>query len=136
VGHIEDRWEKSVNGQRVRRERYGAGDRWRARYLDPDGRERARTFARKADAQRFLAGVESDKSRGLYVDPAAGRVTLGEYAQKWQASQVHRRTTAANFDSHLRNHILPTFGDRPLPPSPGSRSTTSSPVARCRARLD
>lgn len=61
-----------------------------------------------------MAGVESDKSRGLYVDPAAGRVTLREYAQSWQASQVHRRRTAANFDSHLRNHILPTLGDRPL----------------------
>ena len=28
--------------------------RWRARYRDPDGRERAKHFARKVDAERFL----------------------------------------------------------------------------------
>lgn len=30
-------------------EKRGAG-RWRARYRDPDGRERSRTFARRVDA--------------------------------------------------------------------------------------
>jgi integrase len=114
VAHIEDRWEKVVDGRRVRTARYGKGDRWRARYLDPAGEERSRTFARKTDAERFLAGVESDKSRGLYVDPAAGRLTLGEYVTTWQSVQVHRSTTAAAFDSHLRNHILPMLGNRPL----------------------
>lgn len=114
MAHIEDRWEKQADGVRVRTDRYGKGDRWRARYFDLNGRERARTFARKADAERFLAGVEADKSRGLYVDPAAGRITLQEYATSWQAAQVHRRTTAAAFDSHLRNHILPPLGHRPV----------------------
>ena len=104
----------AVDGVRVRTDRYGKGDRWRARYFDPNGRERARTFTRKNDAERFLAGVEADKSRGLYVDPAAGRITLQEYATSWQAAQVHRRTTTAAFDSHLRNHILPLLGHRPM----------------------
>ena len=45
------------------------GDRkYRARYLDPDGRERSRTFTRKIDAEKFLATVEADKLRGTYVD--------------------------------------------------------------------
>ena len=114
MAHIEDRWEKLVAGQRARTGRFGKGDRWRARYFDPNGQERARTFARKADAERFLAGVESDKSRGLYVDPAAGRITVKEYATAWQASQVHRPTTVAAFDSHLRIHILPKLGHRPM----------------------
>ena len=114
MAHIEDRWEKLVGGQRVRADRFGKGDRWRARYFDPSGQERARTFARKADAERFLAGVESDKSRGLYVDPAAGRITVKEYATAWRASQVHRPTTAAAFESHLRIHILPSLGHRPM----------------------
>ena len=114
MAHIEDRWEKVVSGTRTRTDRYGKGERWRARYFDPNGRERARTFARKSDAEKFLAGVESDKSRGLYVDPSAGRITVGEYAVAWQAAQVHRRTTAAAFDSHLRNHILPLLGHRPM----------------------
>lgn len=114
MAHIEDRWGKLVGGQRVRTDRFGKGDRWRARYFDPDGQERARTFARKADAERFLAGVESDKSRGLYVDPAAGRLTVKEYATAWRAFQVHRPTTAAAFESHLRIHVLPSLGHRPM----------------------
>lgn len=114
MAHIEDRWEKLADGARVRTDRYGRGDRWRARYFDPNGLERARTFARKVDAERFLAGIESDKSRGLYVDPAAGRITLSQYAKSWQAAQVHRFTTVADFDSHLRNHILPVLGHRPM----------------------
>jgi hypothetical protein len=114
VAHIEDRWEKSSMGDAYAPARYGKVDRWRARYLDPTGRERSRTFAKKVDAERFLAGVESDKSLGLYVDPAAGQLTVGEYVTTWQSVQVHRSTTAAAFDSHLRNHILPILGHRPL----------------------
>lgn len=34
---------------------------YRARWLDPDGRERSRTFTRKADAERHLAAVEGAK---------------------------------------------------------------------------
>lgn len=73
MAHVEDRWEKLVGGRKVRTDRYGRGDRWRARYLDPAGRERSQTFARKLDAERFLATVETDKLRGAYLDPQAGR---------------------------------------------------------------
>lgn len=34
--------------------------RWRARYRDPTGRERSRTFNRRIDAERYLTQVESD----------------------------------------------------------------------------
>lgn len=34
MGHIQDRWETSINGRKVRTERYGQGKRWRARYRD------------------------------------------------------------------------------------------------------
>jgi len=88
--------------------------RWRARYIAPDGRERSRTFPRKVDAERFLATVEADKLRGAYVDPAAGRVTFGQYAEQWRRIQTHRATTAAYVESQLRNHVLPTFGGRQL----------------------
>lgn len=41
------------------------------------------TFPTKADAKVFLAGVETDLKRGNYVDPQAGRITFGEYANWW-----------------------------------------------------
>lgn len=58
MAHIADLWERTVDGQRVRTERYGKGRRWLARYEDPDARARSKAFARKLDAERFLAAVE------------------------------------------------------------------------------
>jgi hypothetical protein len=55
------------------RKRPGRSKPYEARWRDPDGRERSRSFARKLDAQRFLATVETAKLRGSYVDPSAGR---------------------------------------------------------------
>lgn len=56
------------------------------------------------------------------MEPAPRRTTVctkpgtlqGAYAATWQAAQVHRPTTAAAFDSHLRNHILPSLGHQQL----------------------
>ncbi len=90
------------------------GDRWRARYRDPDGRSRSRAFGRKADAERFLTGVEHSKLRGSYVDPAAGRITFGEYAEAWRAVQIHRPGTVTSVATHLRLHINPVLGRRPI----------------------
>jgi hypothetical protein len=47
------------------------------------GAQRNKTFARKVDAERFLAGVESAKVIGTYVDPALAKVTVGAWAQRW-----------------------------------------------------
>lgn len=94
-------------------EKRGPG-RWRARYRDPGGRELSKTFARRVDAERFLAITEADKAHGSWIDPAAGRTLFGAYARTWQQAQVHRGTTADQVASNLRNHILPTFELRPI----------------------
>ncbi|MDZ7733972.1 MAG: hypothetical protein U5R31_13690 [Acidimicrobiia bacterium] len=89
--------------------------KWRTRYrLHPGGPQRARHFERKIDAERFLARMQSQLLDGSYVDPSAGQTSLGEYASSWRTAQVHRSTTVAQVDAHLRNHILPTFGDRAI----------------------
>ena len=88
MAHVQDLWEKTIDGRRVRTSRYGKGNRWQARYLDPDGRERIRTFARKQDAERFVVTVRADVLRGAYVDPDAGKVTFAEFAERWLAAQT------------------------------------------------
>jgi integrase len=87
---------------------------WKARYRSPDGRQRSKNFARKSDAERFLVEMEHTKLTGAYVDPAAGRVTLKAYAERWRKMQVHRVSTAAQVETNLRRHVYPTFGDRAL----------------------
>ncbi|CAN5268489.1 hypothetical protein BH23ACT9_BH23ACT9_14690 [soil metagenome] len=84
--------------------------KWRARYRDPSGASRSRTFSRKVDAQRFLTTVEADKLRGSYVDPAAGRVTFEAFAGQWLAAQTVDAKTQEGIASHLRAHLLPAFG--------------------------
>lgn len=85
--------------------------RWQARYRAPDGRERARNFGRKLDAERFLATVEADKLRGGWVDPRLSRITVAEWTARWLAAFSHLKpTTRAGYESALRVHVLPRFG--------------------------
>lgn len=89
--------------------------KWRARYREhPGGPQRARHFERKIDAERFLTSVQSRLLDGSYIYPSAGQQTLREYAPAWQAAQVNRPTTVVQVDAHLRNHVLPHFGNRPV----------------------
>ena len=92
-----------------------APDRWQVRYTDPAGRERSHNFARKIDADKFLIAVESDKLRGTWTDPDAGRVSFGEWATEVEATRLNRRdSTKARDASCLQNLILPTFGNMQL----------------------
>ncbi len=79
---------------------------WRAHYRTPAGAQRNKTFARKVDAERFLAGVESAKVVGTYVDPALARVTVGVWARRWLEGQAHLKpTTRSRYEGVLRTHI-------------------------------
>lgn len=60
---------------------------WRARYRDDAGREHARHFTLKRDAQRWLDEVAAAVVTGQYVDPKAGRVTWGEWTTRWMERQ-------------------------------------------------
>lgn len=90
------------------------GGRWEVRFRDHEGKQRARLFDRKVDAENFAASTRVDVLRGTYLDPTGARRTFGDYAAHWLTSQVHRETTAAQVASHLRNHIMPAFGARPM----------------------
>ena len=90
------------------------GGRWRARFRDQSGREHARHFDRKVDAQRWIDEVTASTVRGDYVDPRAGRETVRELATRWRATLVHRPNSLRVIDNALGNHIVPAFGDRPL----------------------
>src|SRR3954451_11265023 len=87
---------------------------WRANWRDPTGRQRAKTFATKRDAKRFLADLETSLTRGLYVDPHASRVQLAPYAQRWLDSRNDEITTRARDASIMRTHVVTRWGTWPL----------------------
>src|SRR4051794_33254115 len=87
---------------------------YRPRLPDSTGKEHARHFKRKVDAQRWLDEMTAAMVTGQYVDPAAGRVTVRQYAEQWRARQVHRPTTAAHVETMLRRHVYPALGQKRL----------------------
>jgi integrase len=104
MGYIEDLRDKRQGGGRLR---------YRVRYRDPAGRERAKSFARKVDAERFLRHIEADLVRGQWVDPQRGRTTIEEMAERWFATTATLKPkTREDYRSLLDNHVLPAFGHR------------------------
>ncbi len=77
--------------------------RWRARYRDDAGKEHARHFDRKVDAQRWLDEVTAAVVTGRYVDPRAGGVSFGAYYDKWSARQVWESTTVLAMSLAVRS---------------------------------
>ena len=89
--------------------------RWYARYRDPSGAQRTKTFARKVDAERYLTSVESAKLAGGYVDPVRAKMTVGELAAQWMAGKVNLKpTTRARYQSVLEVHVLPRWKTTPI----------------------
>lgn len=89
--------------------------RWDVYYRGPDGKQRKKTYKRKVDAQRYANTVEADIVRHDWVDPQRGRQPFGEWAEKWIETTAHLKPkTRESYDSILRNHLLPEFGDRAI----------------------
>jgi integrase len=89
--------------------------RWRARFRAPSGQELSRTFERRVDAKRFLADAEADKGKGVWINPALGRITLTQWVGTWEATAVDLRpTTRALNAGVVRNYLVPRFGGWPL----------------------
>jgi hypothetical protein len=83
---------------------------WRAHYRTPAGAQRNQTFTRRVDAERFLAGVESAKVMGAFVDPALSQVTVGAWAQRWLDGQAHLKpTTRSRYAGVVSKHIRPKW---------------------------
>jgi integrase len=84
---------------------------YRARYIDPTGRERSKSFSRRVDADRFLTTVESGKLQGTWTDPARGKVTFAAWLETWWTTAADLRpSTRARDRSYLNSLILPQFG--------------------------
>jgi integrase len=102
-------------GERRPSKRHGRGKRWRARWIDPDtGETRTALFERKTDAERHDVNMHADISRGQYIDPRAGKITVEEYAVRWRAAQLHRDSTADMVERAFRLHILPIMGHQAM----------------------
>lgn len=88
--------------------------KWRARYRDHAGKEHARHFKRRVDAQAWLDDVTTSQRTGSYVDPKHQKVTVREWSEIWlQGYRQNRQSTVRQAQVHIK-HINAAFGDRRL----------------------
>lgn len=84
---------------------------WQVRWRDPDGKQRARDFARRADADRWRTEVDHGKQVGSYVDPSRGKATVGGLATAWLEGRTGLTpATRDRYDGIIRTHIAPKWG--------------------------
>lgn len=115
MGYTKDLWTRPETGPdgtptRVRNTRWGKGKRWLACWTDPDGRETSRAFKTQAAADKHWMGMETDKERGEYYDPDAGKVLFSDLGKRWLSSRVVDPSTAIRYESVYRLHVSPAFG--------------------------
>lgn len=119
MASVEDRWlsQAKVDGKlqfddddkpvMEKTDRYGKGLRWLARWREPDGAERKKSFRKKVDAEAHVNLVEADKLRGTYIDQRAGEVLFGTYAKAWLADLTLDPLTLENIAGRLRRYVEP-----------------------------
>jgi integrase len=117
MGYTKDLWTRpqtTPDGKtiRVRNVRWGKGRRWLACWKDPDGKERSQAFKIQADADRHWRAMETDKARGEYHDPDAGKALVSEFGQRWLGSRVVDPATILRYETVYRLHVAPAFGHR------------------------
>lgn len=85
---------------------------FRARWRDPDGRLKSKSFRRERDAKEFLRTQEVAIDRGTYIDERAGKITFAEWTEHYfkLSSKRLARTSWARDRNYLDNHILPRWG--------------------------
>jgi integrase len=102
-------------GTLVTSARHGQGLRWLARWVDHDGNERSKAFARKAEAQVHVSQVTAALTTGTYADPRRGSTTFATVAQSWFDSKSGLKPkTRAGYRSLLDVAVLPRWGEAPL----------------------
>lgn len=84
---------------------------YRVRYRKPDRKQTdKRGFTTIRDAKAFLATVEVDKLTGSYLPPSAGKTTVEELAEHWQASLVDSAESwKARQESIWQVHVKPKW---------------------------
>jgi integrase len=87
---------------------------YRVRYRTPEHKQtQRRGFTTKRDADLFAAEVEVDKSRGQYLAPTVGKVTIGELGPAWLNRQRgHLKPSGfRTYESGWRVHVAPRWSN-------------------------
>jgi integrase len=88
--------------------------KWQAVVKHPSGKRYTKTDSLKRVVVEWAEAKHNEIRRGEFVDPAAGRITLGEWWDRWEASWRVERATANKRRSVWRTHIEKHFASWPM----------------------
>jgi integrase len=88
---------------------------WRVKYKLPGGTETSESgFETKAAALAWGRDQEARIREGRWTDPNAGKVTVGEWIERWLAVQDVGISTVDSREYMIRRFIRPAWGDTAL----------------------
>lgn len=88
--------------------------RWRARYRDAAGKEHAKHFSRKIDAQNWIDATTTALVTGNYVDPRKAKMSFRDWADMWLDGYATRKPSTVRTARWHVNVLVEHFGDRQL----------------------
>ena len=132
-------------------EKRGKGPQpWRVKYKLPDGTETSESgFETKAAALNWGRDQEAKIREGRWTESNAGKLTVGEWIERWLAVQDVSISTVDSREYLIRRFIRPAWGDtmlnalsteeitkreNALPAGKASRHGPPGPPAPCSAR--
>ena len=84
-------------------------------YRDSQGRQRAKNFTLKKDAETYEREVKLSIERGTYADPSKGKTSLKEIYLEWMKTKESLTPKSkAWYESLWNTHLEQTFGNSPL----------------------
>ncbi|MFI2650169.1 tyrosine-type recombinase/integrase [Micromonospora fulviviridis] len=87
---------------------------WAATVRLPTGKRVTQTAELKSIIERWAADLEADVRRGDWIDPRAGKLTVGECWAKWGTARRLEQASRRRDESHWRVHVEPRWGRVPV----------------------
>ncbi|MCK2219771.1 site-specific integrase [Actinomadura sp. ATCC 31491] len=88
--------------------------KWQASVRGPGGKRHTKTDRLKSVVKVWAEDKEAELRRGEWRDPRIGRITVGEWHDRWWEARVVADTTAERDRKNLDRYVLPHWGHWPL----------------------
>jgi integrase len=119
-GYIEDRWMTKkpdpATGKKRRTDRWGVGKRYRVKDVPGVKDCSFDKLEGPEGAKAWLAKAQHESSKGEFIDPRRGRITLGAYVTDhwWPRRDYENPSTENTVRGRVWTHVIPHLGDLPL----------------------
>jgi integrase len=86
--------------------------RWRVRWYGPDGKGKAKTFAKLPQAEAERDAITARLDKGSYRDPQSAKAAFKVVAEEWYGSLRRQgRTTKHDYREILDGYVVPQWGE-------------------------